>query len=173
MLIPGPLIAAITFPGIVIHEIAHKFFCDMTNVKVYDVCYFQVGDPTGYVIHEPTKDLKHAFLIAIGPLIINSLLCIILTFPFTLPAFALETEDISILSYILGWLGISIGMHAMPSNVDIDGFVEAVKANKGKGLIYFISLPFSWLIKLANILQVIWFDLIYAILLSTIIPLLL
>ena len=34
-MIPGFLVALVTFPGIICHEIAHKFFCDIAGVPVY------------------------------------------------------------------------------------------------------------------------------------------
>lgn len=33
--VPGPVIAAVTFPGVIVHEAAHRFFCDLGGVPVY------------------------------------------------------------------------------------------------------------------------------------------
>ena len=41
MIIPGPIIALLTFPGVIVHEFAHKLFCDIFNVPVYYVNYFK------------------------------------------------------------------------------------------------------------------------------------
>ena len=51
-MIPGWLISLVTFPGVVVHEAAHRFFCDVTDTPVYEVSYFRPrGKPAGYVIH--------------------------------------------------------------------------------------------------------------------------
>lgn len=44
--IPGQLIAALTFPGVIVHEMAHQLFCRLFRVAVLDVCYFRFG-PAG------------------------------------------------------------------------------------------------------------------------------
>lgn len=35
MLIPGFLISLVTFPGVMVHELAHLVFCKLTNTPVY------------------------------------------------------------------------------------------------------------------------------------------
>src|SRR5579864_5151355 len=112
--IPGWLIAILTFPGIICHEIAHRFFCDIAGVPVYEICYFRVGNPAGYVQHGPARNLKSAFLISIGPLIINTLLCSLITFAAVIPIFILNATDTGGASILLRWVGFSIGMHAFP-----------------------------------------------------------
>src|ERR1700681_3896241 len=79
-LIPGFLIALVTFPGIIIHEVGHRLFCDLAGVPVYEVCYFRTGNPSGYVIHAPATSLRASFLITIGPLILNTVICAIICF---------------------------------------------------------------------------------------------
>ena len=32
MIIPGPIISALTFPGVVVHEFAHETFCKLFKV---------------------------------------------------------------------------------------------------------------------------------------------
>lgn len=175
MLISGKVVSMITFPGVIIHEISHRFFCDLAKIPVYEVRYFNLdaGKFAGYVSHGKVNDLKSSFLISIGPLIINSLLCMLLTMPLMFPMSILKTETINPALLLLAWVGFSIGMHAFPSNEDMDGFRYAVKESKGVGILYLISAPFAWIIKIANALRVVWFDFIYAVLISFIIPTLL
>jgi len=52
------LIALVTFPGIILHEWAHKFFCDRTGVPVYKTCYFRLGNPAGYVYPRSDRQLR-------------------------------------------------------------------------------------------------------------------
>ena len=116
MIIPGELIALLTFPGVIIHEAAHMLFCKWGRVAVLDVCFFRFGNPAGYVIHEEPRNFHTAFLISVGPFIVNSLLCILLCFPAFVPVRIFDRADP--ISYFLLWLGLSIGMHAFPSTQD-------------------------------------------------------
>jgi hypothetical protein len=68
-LIPGQLVALATFPGVIAHEAAHMLFCRLRGVAVLDVCFFRVGNPAGYVIHEEPKEFADAFWVAVGPLV--------------------------------------------------------------------------------------------------------
>ena len=168
--IPGFLIALLTFPGVIVHEIAHRFFAELTGVQVYDVCYFRFGNPSGYVIHGKPKNLLQAFLISVGPLILNTILCAAITIAAIYPWIILESQ-IATLEYILLWLGISIGMHAFPSNHDIEAFTEVVNQNCGKGLMWRFAKLVEIIFNVANALRFFWFDLFYAIGVAFIIPL--
>lgn len=152
----------LTIPGVVTHEIAHRFFCDLAKIPVYDVCYFRVGDPAGYVIHGPVKELKSSFLISIGPLIANTILCSLITFSATFPIYILKVENCNPVFWILLWIGFSIGMHAFPSNDDMENFVHEVRKAKQAGILLVFAKIFAVLLKLANILKFIWFDALYA-----------
>ena len=54
MIIPGVLISLITFPGVVIHELAHQILCLLCGLELYEVKYLQLINPNGYVVHEST-----------------------------------------------------------------------------------------------------------------------
>lgn len=169
-MIPGFLISILTFPGVIVHEAAHKFFCDRAGVKVRAVCYFRFGNPAGYVIHEAARSMKNSFLIAAGPLILNSTL----SFLIALMAFASRAYQGAgakpIVFVVLLWLALSIGMHAMPSIEDAQAFSISAKSMNRQGVFYLVALPFLGLVTLANILKYFWFDLIYACILSYILP---
>ena len=75
--IPGPVIAALTFPGVIVHEAAHLLFCRMFGLAVFDVCFFRFGNPAGYVLHEETDDFKKSFFVSMGPFFVNSFLCVL------------------------------------------------------------------------------------------------
>ncbi len=169
-MIPGQLISFFTFPGVIVHEIAHKFFCDLCKVPVFEVSYFNTTKTPGYVVHAPVTRLKHSFLIAIGPLIINSVLCMLLTFSAFIPLVALDLEGVNFVFYILMWLGISLGMHAFPSPQDAENFKDLTKATKANFLIKIFAWLFVFVTSLAHALKAIWFDLLYAIGLSWVLP---
>jgi hypothetical protein len=174
MFLPGWLIALCTFPGVIVHEAAHRFFCDVTDTPVYDVAYFRpVANPAGYVVHGPPKSLRAALLISAGPLLINTILCSILTLSvaYELVVFDAKLHDPVLL--VLAWLGYSIGMHAFPSRQDAANFTAQVKAARGNGPTLALARGFAGLIGLANALRVVWFDAIYAVGVSLVVPLLL
>jgi Putative zincin peptidase len=169
IIIPGFLIALVTFPGVIVHEASHLFFCKLRRVAVFDVCYFRIGNPSGYVIHENPNNFTSSFLIAVGPFIINSLLCVLFCFPALVPVRMFGKEDF--ICYFLIWLGISIGMHAFPSTQDANVLWQ--QAKKSASLfnpLAILSFPLVGLIYLANLLRMLWLDYLYGIGLGFVLP---
>ena len=167
--IPGEIIAAVTFPGVIVHEFSHMLFCKIRKVAVFDACYFQMDNPAGYVVHERTENFYTTFLISMGPFFVNSLLCILICLPAYMPIkfFSIEQP----LSYFLIWLGASIGMHAIPSNEDANHIWEQAKEYAKKmNPLAIISFPLVGFIYLFNILRIVWADLIYGIALGIGVP---
>ncbi len=123
----GKIITALTFPGVVVHEFAHRFFCDVTKVPVYNACYLTLVNRNncGYIIHEQEKTICSAFLISIGPLIINSTLCAVLSLPGILHLSILH-DCPCLSSVVLMWIGFSIGLHALPSDVDMTNLLHSL-----------------------------------------------
>jgi hypothetical protein len=160
MLIPGQLVTLATFPGVIVHEVAHMWFCKLRGVAVLDVCFFRFGNPAGYVVHEEIKDFNTAFLVSIGPFIVNSLLCMFICFPAFLPMYRFGVKSFP--SYFLLWLGISIGMHAFPSIGDGRAlYLYAKKAASAGNILAILSIPLVMLVYLANIGRVFWLDYLY------------
>ena len=160
ILIPGQFVSLATFPGVIVHEVAHMWFCKLRSVAVLDVCFFRFGNPAGYVAHEEIENFNTAFLVSVGPFIVNSLLCIFICLPAFLPMRVFGVE--SLLSYFLLWLGISIGMHAFPSTGDGYALYQhARKAASSCNTLAILSLPLVVLIYLANIGRVFWLDYLY------------
>jgi hypothetical protein len=167
--IPGQLIALATFPGVIVHEFAHMFFCKIRGVAVLDACYFRFGDPAGYVIHEKTTNFYSSFLIATGPFLVNTVLCFLICFPAYVPIsyFGLEQP----LSYFLMWLGVSIGMHAIPSTQDANNMWEDAKVHvRSLNVLAVVTFPLVIVIYIFNVLRVIWADLAYGILIGVGLP---
>jgi hypothetical protein len=169
LLIPGWLVATLTFPGVIVHEVAHRFFCDVARVPVFDVCYFRVDKQAGYVAHAEPGRLGATFLIAIGPLIINTVLCAVISFV-PIIALNLDSERPPPIFILLAWLGISIGMHAFPSGQDMRNFSDAVCLARGRGLLYFVAKGFEALIGVLNALRIVWSQFIYAGAVAWIVP---
>jgi hypothetical protein len=169
MIIPGFVVSILTFPGVVVHEAAHLLFCRLRGVAVLKVCFFRLGNPAGYVIHEAPRDFTTAFLICTGPLIVNSLLCMLLCFPVVLPHHIFGVSDG--LSYVLAYLGLSIGMHAFPSTQDASVLWQHARRSVWTlHPLAILSLPLVVLIYVANILSVVWFNYIYGIAIGLVLP---
>ena len=159
-MIPGFIISWLTFPGVIVHEAAHLLFCKLRRVPVFEVVFFQFGSPSGYVLHQTPKDFVSTLLICVGPLIVNTLLCLLVCLPAVVPVkFFDETDPVT---FVLLWLGISIGMHAFPSTQDASIlWTQAMAAAKNFNPLAIVSLPLVVLIFLANIGSIFWLDLMY------------
>lgn len=170
--IPGVLVAVLTFPGVIVHEVAHMLFCRLRHVAVLDVCFFRFGNPSGYVVHEETGNFNTTFLISVGPFLVNSALCMFICFPALLPMKFFGVQEP--LSFVLLWLGVSIGMHAFPSTQDADVLYRQAKKEIGSlKPLSVLSFPVVVLIYIANILSVFWFDYLYGLAIGLALPALL
>jgi Putative zincin peptidase len=167
--IPGEVISILTFPGVIVHEFAHMFFCKLRKVVVFDACYFRVGNPAGYVVHENSDNFTTTFLISMGPFIVNTLLCLLICLPAYMPVKFFNLDHP--LSYFLIWLGVSIGMHAIPSNQDANNVYEQAKEKiKEHNVLAMLSFPLVGLIYLFNVLRIVWADAIYGVAIGIGIP---
>lgn len=170
MIIPGFLIAALTFPGVIVHEFAHQLFCRLFRVPVYDVVYFQMKNPSGYVAHEPTEKPLASFMISVGPFIVNTLLGMLIVFPAAIELFRFEVYQ-NILILLLGWLGISILMHAFPSTGDAKVMVQSILKNPDVNLaVKVVTAPVIGLVYLGALGSMMWLDLIYAVFMAMVLP---
>jgi|SRR3989344_1527856 len=153
MLVSGQVIGLLTFPGIIVHEFGHKIFCDISGIRVREVNYFSLEG--GHVIHDLPRTYSQAFFITIGPLIVNSLVAFVIFW-------STNFIESSLLGLIPFWLGISIGMHAFPSDHDADNLWEYSKVSWKSNVLAIVGFPLTLLIKIANLLSFFWFDLIFA-----------
>ena len=168
--IPGFIISLVTFPGVIIHELGHFIFCKLRKVTVYDVQFFQINlNTAGYVVHEEPEDFTSVLLISIGPLLVNTILCLIVATPVAVPFYLFGLRSPLIYFYL--WLGLSIGMHSFPSTQDAENlWARAKEEAKNKNFLAIISMPLCVLIFIANLLKFFWFDAIYAFAVSILLP---
>ena len=160
--IPGPLIALATFPGVILHEAAHLFFCKLFKLQVYDVCFLRFGNPAGYVIHEKTDNFLALYFVSMGPFFGNTLLCILFCTAAFLPVWELKINDP--FAYFFYWLGLSIGMHAFPSTADLSNLWQLAPARAKQGnILAIVSLPLTAVLYVLNFGRVVWADLGYGI----------
>ena len=160
MFIPGSVISVATFPGVVIHELAHQLFCRAFKVPISEVCYFRFGNPAGYVSHEKPSHWTHEVLISAGPFFLNTFIGAIFSFPVILKT------NFGVLSFadcLLLWLSVSIAMHAIPSTGDAKCMWKAVSGNNAPLIAKLIVSPVIALIYLLSLGSYIWLDLIFGV----------
>ena len=165
-------------PGVVVHEFAHKLACDLANVPVIETVYFQFGDPPGYVRHHQPSAYRTSFLISIAPFFVNTIVALLASFWFwvllsTLGSLHAPVELLEGLVaaepptqagvFVLGWLGLSIGQHAFPSNGDAATLWDRTRAEWRSTPLVLVGLPFVALIYLSNLLSWAYADLWYAV----------
>lgn len=170
MIIPGFLISIITFPGVIVHELAHQVFCYLCGLRVYEVKYFQFKNPSGYVIHEATDRPGKVFLTSMGPFFVNTLLGLLIILPASIEVIAFK-EYRNILSLVLAWVGFSVLMHAFPSTGDAKVMVDQILRNKKVGILpKILAAPFIGLVYVGAIGSVFWLDAIYAAAVALLLP---
>ncbi len=164
-MIPGFIIALLTFPGVIVHELAHQLFCRWMRVAVFNVCYYRIGNPSGYVIHEtPRTNLQHV-MIGIGPFFVNTVIGGAIAFPSALSV--IQFHSGSILDYILVWLGVSIAMHAFPSTGDAKSIWAGLTGRESRTWQRVVFAPIVGLIYAGAIGSFFWLDLAYGVAIAT------
>jgi hypothetical protein len=159
MIIPGFLISLVTFPGVIVHELAHQLFCRWFKVPVFKVVYFQLANPVGYVLHEIPVKKWHSIMISIGPFFVNTILGGLIALPAALPVFKFDSGGP--LDYFLIYLGVSIAMHAFPSTGDADAIWQHIKDKNTSIWVKIFGYPIIGLIYLGSLGSFFWLDLLY------------
>ncbi len=167
-MIPDWLVALITFPGIVVHELAHLFFCKLLRVRVLKVCLFRLGDPAGYVIHEKPDSVYQSLLISVGPFLFNTIAGALMGALGQGLVFLPEARGH--VSYVLIWLGVSIAMHAFPSTGDAKAMWQAMWSNGSSAPAKLIGTPLLILIYAGALGSIFWMDAIYGISVAMLLP---
>ena len=161
MFIPGILITLLTFPGVIVHELAHQFFCRLYKVPVFKVVYFRMGNPAGYVLHEAPQRHWQTIMISIGPFIFNTIVGALVALPAAMPVFKFDHGGP--LDYLLIYLGVSIAMHAFPSTGDAANIWKMMKNAETSWWVKLIGYPVVGLIYLGSLGSFFWLDLFYGI----------
>ena len=157
--VPGIAITILTFPGVIVHELAHQLFCRWFKVPVFKVVYFQPKNPAGYVLHEVPQHKWQTIMISVGPFFINTIAGALIAFPAALPVFRFHNGNFG--DYLLIYLGVSIAMHAFPSTGDAQSILRAIKDKTTPFWIKVIGYPVIGLIYAGSLGSFFWLDLIY------------
>lgn len=166
--IPGIIISILTFPGVIVHELAHQLFCRWYKVSVFKVCYFQFGNPVGYVLHEKPRKKSQQIMISVGPFIINTILGALIAFPAAIPVFQFDQSDP--IFYVLIYLGVSIAMHSFPSTGDASVMWDSVMKEDSSLFLKIVTVPLVGLIYLGALGSFFWLDLVYGIAVAVWLP---
>ncbi|RFM28574.1 DUF3267 domain-containing protein [Deminuibacter soli] len=161
MFIPGMYVSMITFPGVVVHELAHQLFCRWLKVPVFKVVYYQFDNPAGYVLHERPKQQWKSLFISIGPFFINTLLGILIALPAALPIASFSNPGF--IDIVLLYLGVSIAMHAFPSRGDAEVIWSSIREEGTPMWLKILAYPVVGLIHLVAIGSFFWLDAIYGV----------
>jgi hypothetical protein len=162
MFIPGILITIVTFPGVIVHELAHQLFCRVFKIPVFKVVYFQAQNPAGYVLHEAVDNKFQNIMVSVGPFFVNTIVGALIALPSALPVMEFN-HDASLLDFILLYLGVSIAMHAFPSTGDAKAIWNSVNEENTPLWAKIIGYPVVGLIYLGALGSFFWLDLVYGI----------
>jgi len=169
MIIPGFIISIATFPGVIVHELAHQLFCRISKVAVIDVCYFRLGNPAGYVQHEIPKKPIQNILIGIGPFLLNTLIGGLIAMPASIQI--IKFKDYSNFVYLfLTWLGVSIIMHSFPSIGDAKSIWNTIWRKETNLFVKLIGTPIVGIIFLCSLGSIVWLDLLFAVGVAVFVP---
>jgi hypothetical protein len=161
MFIPGFLISMATFPGVIVHELAHVAFCKFTDTRVLKVCLFRLGNPAGYVIHEQPSTVWRHILIGIGPFFVNTLLGFMIGIV-AIPMH-MDLRHPTPAQFLLLWLGVSIAMHSFPSIGDARSIWHAVWSKGAPMSARLVGSPLVVVIFAGAIGSIFWLDALYGI----------
>lgn len=160
----------VTFPGVVLRQLVHSGFCRILGVKVLDVRYFRYDTPAGYVLHEMPKSLGAALVLALGPLVVHSLLCFLLC-SLALVPFLRYDSAVGPLELTQMWMGLSIGMHAFPPVRDGNNLWGLTRNDVARhGALVRLSFPVLGFLRVAQRLTLMGFDVAYAAMMGILLP---
>ncbi|MCL2439898.1 MAG: DUF3267 domain-containing protein [Alphaproteobacteria bacterium] len=161
-MIPKQIMAIIGFAGIIVHEWAHKFFCNRFGVEVFKIKYWSMNG--GYVNHAPIQNQRAAIFIAFAPLIVNTLVAMAFGVGIAiirlLEFYNYNPDWLSHVNIAFWYFGITIGAHAFPSEEDTKGASDYTKLIKLR-IVHFIFI-------VLNKLRFFWVDYLYALLIISI-----
>ena len=144
-------------PGVIVHELAHAFFCLFFNVKIHKMSLLRFDSVAGYVIHDEPRRFLPSFFISFGPLIINSALAIYF--------FSKIVWDYDFYVLIYLWLGIVLGLQAIPSTGDAKSLFDNANHNFLRNPLVIIFYPLVLILYILNFLKYIKIDFIFVLIL--------
>jgi hypothetical protein len=142
----------------------------MLGVRVLDVRYFRYDTPSGYVLHEMPKSFQISLILALGPLLIHSILCMALCGLALIPWFFYD-EAAGCLTVFQIWMGLSIGVHAFPPRRDSSNMWTLTRKEiRQHGAVVRVAFPIIAFMRMAERLTLYGFDVAYAGVIGLVLP---
>jgi len=163
-------VTILTFPGVIVHEMAHTLLCRLTRTRVIKVRLFRLGNPAGYVVHEKPRGAWKNIFIGTGPFFVNTLAGLLIALSAALLPDRAGTTSV-VMHAVLIWLAISVVMHSFPSTGDA-GSIWAMVCDRGCPLaVKVAAVPVAGFIYLGALGSRLWLDLLYAAVVAIGVPL--
>jgi hypothetical protein len=154
----------LTFPGIIIHEFAHAWACRSMGIRIIKVCYLRLGNPLGYVLHErPAYAIQH-IMVAVAPFFVSTVIALAVSLAATIffvSQVLADSQDVILPLSV--WVSFSIAVHAFPSSGDADSLWNEVRSPDVGLAAKLVLVPVVGLIRLTGLGSRVWLDLLYAI----------
>ena len=164
------IFAAVTFPGVVVREATHLFLVRRAKLAIFEVRFLQLKPPFGYVHHEHSRHYLASFFEVLGPFLLNSALCAAFCVAAYLPVWELRIYDP--LAWLFYWLGLSLGMHALPATEELKHLWQLTPgALKRANPLAVLALPLLALTRLIDAGRVVLADMAYGVALGLLLPL--
>lgn len=124
-----------TFVGVVLHELAHKWFAESAGLEIGEVVLFTMNDEKGrlgYVtLENGPRTYRDLLAINVAPFLVNNIIAFsIFTAVFVfiyVHGFMQIHWAMPLVFVILIWLSVSISLHSFPSRKDINNIYTAKK----------------------------------------------
>jgi len=145
-------------PGVIVHELAHAFFCVIFNVKIHRINLLRFDSVAGYVIHDEPRKFFPSFFISFGPLIINSGLAIWL---FSKIVWVNNWHAFSWYNLLYLWLGAVLALQAIPSTGDAKSLFNNANHNFWRNPLVILFYPLVLALYILNFLKFVYIDFFY------------
>jgi hypothetical protein len=165
----GQIVTILTFPGVIVHELAHMAACFATGTRVLKARLFRLGNPAGYVIHERPSHAWKTILIGTGPFLVNTMAGFLIALSASLVRDGV-TATAAAVKVVLIWLAISVAMHSFPSVGDAKGIWGTVRDRTCPILVKMVAVPIAGFIYLGALGSMFWLDLVYAVAVTIVAP---
>jgi hypothetical protein len=161
---------ALTFPGAMVREAAHLFFCRVFRLAVFEVRFLQTEPPYGFVRHEHSRHLGVALVETLGPMAVNLALCLLFCSSAFLPVWELRIFDP--VAYLFYWLGLAMGLQAFPAADDVRHLRGLALAGMKRGNpVALLAAPLLALVFLIHAARALWTDRFFGLAAGVFVPL--
>lgn len=163
-------VTILTFPGVIVHEMAHMLLCRLTGTRVLKARLFRLGNPAGYVMHEKPRGAWKTLLIGTGPFFVNTLAGFLIALSASLLRDGASAKASAVQAALI-WLAISVAMHSFPSTGDARGIWGTVRDRGCPVPVKVAAVPVAGFIYLGALGSMFWLDLAYALAVTIALPL--